>query len=157
MPTGSNGCSTGRDRGCDQPGLSRPRRAPSPSGGGVEWEGLPVVDPRPAILAFHRQLAARGITLILVPTPVKPAIHPVKLVSRYPDQRGPVVNPSYAAFVEGFAREGIQLFDPADALSVARRTERSPRHRYALAPEAMELRRSARRLHLPQTPLADVP
>ena len=41
--------------------------------GGVGMDELPQPDPRPAILAFHRELAARGITLIVMPTPVKPA------------------------------------------------------------------------------------
>ena len=54
-----------------------------------EWTERPQPDPRPAILAFHRELAALGITLIVMPTPVKPAIHPEKLVASYPPDGAP--------------------------------------------------------------------
>ena len=36
-------------------------------------------DPRPALRAFNDALDRRGITLVLMPTPVKPSIHPEQL------------------------------------------------------------------------------
>ena len=57
---------------------------------------VPQPDPRPAILAFHRELAALGITLIVMPTPVKPGVHPENLVASYPPDGGTAQNASYA-------------------------------------------------------------
>jgi hypothetical protein len=87
-----------------------------------EWTAVPQPDPRPAIRAFHRALASRGIALILVPTPVKPAVHPEQLVGSYPNGGAILHNTSYARFVEWLRAENILLFDPGDALIDARRS-----------------------------------
>jgi hypothetical protein len=87
-----------------------------------EWSAPPQPDPRPAIVAFHRWLAARGVSLVVVPTPVKPGVHPDKLIASYPADRGIAQNASYAEFVESLNREGVPLFDPSTVLSDARRT-----------------------------------
>jgi alginate O-acetyltransferase complex protein AlgJ len=49
-------------------------------------------DPRPAIQQFNQKLAARGITLILMPTPGKPAIHPERLAEASGESREPLQN-----------------------------------------------------------------
>ncbi|HXK16782.1 MAG TPA: hypothetical protein VNG33_03175, partial [Polyangiaceae bacterium] len=46
-----------------------------------------VADPRPAILAFHRALAARGIRLVLMPMPDKVEVQPRELHGRAVAQR----------------------------------------------------------------------
>jgi alginate O-acetyltransferase complex protein AlgJ len=56
-------------------------------------------DPRQALVEFKRQLEQRGIALVVVPTPVKPAMHPEKLASGR-TWTVPVQNPSYRAFLE---------------------------------------------------------
>jgi hypothetical protein len=73
-------------------------------------------DPRLALVDFKRQLERRGITLVVVPTPVKPAMHPEKLASRR-TWTIPVQNPSYGAFLEELRRNNIKVFDVADALA----------------------------------------
>ena len=86
-----------------------------------EWDRPPQPDPRPAIAQFRRDLAARGITLVVMPTPVKPSVHPEALAARYGADAGVLQNPSYQAFVEDLRREGALVFDPAEALAGARR------------------------------------
>ena len=101
---------------------------------------LPKPDPRLAILEFHRRLAAQGIALILVPTPVKPGVHPEKLVRSYPVQSGVVQNPSYGQLVEWLRREGILMFDPGEVLGSVRQS--APQYLATdthWRPEAMEL------------------
>ncbi len=78
-------------------------------------------DPRPAIIAFHRQLAARGITLIVMPTPVKAGVHP-EMLARGSRDSGParvLQNPSYGAFIDDLARDGVLVFDPSTTLAAA--------------------------------------
>ena len=69
-----------------------------------------------AIVDFNRQLAARDITLIVVPTPVKPTIHPEKFSKRYRTPEAPVHNPFYTAFVEALVAEGVLVYDPSPLL-----------------------------------------
>lgn len=98
-----------------------------------------------AILDFNRQLAARDITLIVVPTPVKPTVHPGKFSSRHQNANAPVHNPNYAAFIEALASEGVPVYDPSSLLFEAARQEaqylKTDTH---WKPEAME--RVAKRL-----------
>jgi alginate O-acetyltransferase complex protein AlgJ len=105
-----------------------------------EWTSPPAPDPRPAIVQLHRDLAARGIALVVMPTPVKPSVHPEWLARRLSDEPGVVRNPSFDALVEDLRREGVLVFDPADDLAAA---TRSPEARYLATdthwrPEAME-------------------
>jgi hypothetical protein len=105
-----------------------------------ELDSLPQPDPRPAILAFHRELAASGIRLILVPTPVKPGVHPEKLIASYPANTPIVQNASYAALLEWARTQGIVMFDSNDVLSQARQS--GPQYLATdthWRPEAMEL------------------
>ena len=87
-----------------------------------EWTSQPQPDPREAILRFSRDLEARGITLVVMPTPPKPGVHPEMLARRYADATGVLRNPTYAAFVDDLGRNGVLVFDPSEALAAARRT-----------------------------------
>jgi alginate O-acetyltransferase complex protein AlgJ len=86
----------------------------------AEWTAPPQTDPRRAIARFHRDLTVRGITLVVVPTPVKPTLHPEKLAARSGNGAEPVQNPSYDALVRDLRREGVLVFDPVVALVEAR-------------------------------------
>jgi hypothetical protein len=66
---------------------------------GSEWQRAPQPDPLIAIHQFHQQLAERGIRLVVMPTPVKPSIHPHQFAAH--GEIGlsmPVHNPSYLQF-----------------------------------------------------------
>lgn len=82
----------------------------------------PQPDPRQAIVQFREDLAARGITLVVMPTPLKPGVHPEKLARRYTDSMGMLENPSYRPFIDGLRREGVLVFDPSEMLPAARRS-----------------------------------
>lgn len=73
-------------------------------------------DPRPAILVFRDQLAARGIELVLMPTPVKPTIHPEMFTARLRSSDQPVRNPSFVRFADDMRAAGVRIFDPAPLL-----------------------------------------
>lgn len=70
-------------------------------------------DPRTAIIALHRALAARGISLIVVPAPVKSSIEPEHLAG----EPRTLQNASYEKFVDDLRREGIKVVDAAAVLS----------------------------------------
>lgn len=69
------------------------------------WQDEAAPDPLPAIVDFARQLHARGIRLVLLPTPVKVMIHPEQLSSRYADCREVLQNASYGEFRRRLAEE----------------------------------------------------
>ena len=83
-----------------------------------EQDRRPHPDPRPAIRQFKRDLDARGIALVIVPTPVKPSIHGGQL-ARASDTPadGVMQNPSYDAFVADLRRDGVLVFDPAPEIA----------------------------------------
>ncbi len=85
-----------------------------------EWTDPPEPDPREAILQFKRDLEARGITLVVMPAPIKPGVHPERLARRYTGVTGVLENPSYRAFVDDLTRNGVLVFDPSPALAAAR-------------------------------------
>ncbi len=90
-----------------------------------EYEVPPQPDPRPAILQFKRDLGARGMTLVIVPTPVKPAIHPERLVGESANGgHGVLNNASYRAFIDQLRRDGVLVFDAADQIAHTSRPER---------------------------------
>ena len=72
-------------------------------------------DPRAAVLQFARQLAARGIRLVLLPAPAKATIHPEMLAPGTAAQ-APLRNPSFAAFVAAMGDADVLVFDPAPLL-----------------------------------------
>ncbi len=85
-------------------------------------ERVPQPNPIPAILDFARQLRARGITLVILPVPVKPALEPEALS----EQRGPLQNPSYEDFLRRL-RDKCYVFDPFLAMTAEeRRTGQKP-------------------------------
>ena len=84
-----------------------------------EYQTPPQPDPRPAIHQFARDLAARGIVLVVMPTPAKPSVHPEQL-SAGARSDVPIQNASYADFVAGLAQVGILVFDPAVEIVRAR-------------------------------------
>lgn len=90
------------------------RRAAS----GNTLTAAPQPDPRPALLAFNDALTDRGITLVLMPTPVKPAIHPEQLTSRAAG--APLRNLSFDQFRDEMQAAGVLLFDPAPVLAATR-------------------------------------
>jgi hypothetical protein len=88
--------------------------------GASEWATPPQPDPRIAIIDFHRQLEARGVTLIVMPTPVKPSVHPEQFAAAYGGRRAPLQNASYAEFIADLERAGVLVFDPAPTLAAGR-------------------------------------
>lgn len=114
------------------------RRAASSS----ETAAAPQPDPRPAILAFNADLAARGIKLILMPTPVKPVIHPEKFAAGFENFTRPVQNCDYQEFIRDMEQAGIPVFDVSLALVQDKKTNK--RDQFLAGdthwrPEAMEL------------------
>ena len=82
------------------------RRASGPA-----WTTPPQPDPRLAVLDVERQLGRRDIELILVPVPVKPAVHPEYFAAAHRLEPRTLANPSYASFVRQMQRRGILVFD----------------------------------------------
>ena len=83
--------------------------------GGDAWEDAPQPDPVIALLDLQRQLSATGTRLVVMPTPVKPAVRPEPLAGR----RAPAVpvrNPSWREFRRRLEAAGIEVVDPAPAL-----------------------------------------
>lgn len=89
---------------------------------GAEWEEPVQPDPVKALLDFKHQLSARGIRLLVVPTPVKPELLPDVLSSRYPAQ-AVVRNASYRLFVDRLREAGIRVADVALWLQEYQRQE----------------------------------
>jgi alginate O-acetyltransferase complex protein AlgJ len=81
-----------------------------------EYDAAPQPDPRPAILAFKQALDARGVTLILMPTPVKPSIHPAQLSARF-DDSAVVQNASFEEWLSDLEQHGALVFDPAPVIA----------------------------------------
>lgn len=85
------------------------------------WEPPLQADPVKAIVDFNDQLARRDITLIVLPVPVKAAIHPEKLSARPangkqgPDQ--PLANRSWQPFAAALKENGVRLFDVRPVLT----------------------------------------
>lgn len=73
-------------------------------------------DPRQAILQFRDQLAERGIALIVMPLPCKPAIHPEQFSESCGGLDYPLQNPSCATFKQELATNGVLVFDCAPLL-----------------------------------------
>src|SRR5262249_17420807 len=77
-------------------------------------EGPPQPDPVEALARFSDQLAARGIRLVVLPTPVKPVAAPERLAGE--GARGPLQNPAFDAFVAALGARGVDVFDPTPLL-----------------------------------------
>ena len=83
-------------------------------------------DPRSVILDLHQQLARRGIDLIVMPTPVKPGVHPERLTRRARGSAAIARNPSYESFVAELTRRGVLVFDVAAELEEMKRATAEP-------------------------------
>jgi alginate O-acetyltransferase complex protein AlgJ len=83
---------------------------------GNEYTPPPQPDPVKAIGHFKKQLEARGITLIVMPTPVKPMVYPEQFVRRFENKPTPLQNPSFPEFKRRLEAEGIRVFDCAALL-----------------------------------------
>jgi alginate O-acetyltransferase complex protein AlgJ len=94
------------------PGFLEPRVLAARRLGGDACEGPPQPDPVAAVSGFAAQLAERGIALVLLPTPVKPAAAPEHLA----DVSGPLRNASFAEFVAAAEAAGARVFDPEPLL-----------------------------------------
>ncbi len=108
--------------------------------GAAEWTDPPQPDPRPAIFRLHRDLAARGIALIVVPVPVKPTIHPEMLATV--EARAAPQNPDYQPLLDEIRRAGITVVDPASLLAQAKITSGATQYLATdthWRPEAMEM------------------
>jgi len=84
--------------------------------GGNAFGVAPQPDPRPAIISFKDQLAERGIELLVVPTPVKPTIHPEMLSPGMEAVKEPLRNQSFDSMVSDLEEAGVHIYDPADLL-----------------------------------------
>lgn len=73
-------------------------------------------DPRKAIYQFHQQLASRGIQLVVMPTPVKPTVHPEKFAAGFSELDSPLKNPSDDDLIAELESMGVLVFDPADLI-----------------------------------------
>ncbi len=103
------------------PGFLDERQLARRAAAGTEWRAAPQPDPRKAILDFQHQLAERGIQLIVMPTPIKPTVHPEQFSARYAGFDAALQNPSYERFIEELEAAGVTVFDPSDLL-VQRKT-----------------------------------
>lgn len=65
------------------------------------------------IVDFKRQLEERNIALIVMPTPVKPSIHPDKFSKRIQNPAAPIQNTLYARFIEKLFYNGVLVYDPS--------------------------------------------
>lgn len=95
-------------------------------------------DPRVAIIEFNKELADRGIELVLMPTPVKPSIYPEQLGNA----DGLIRNRSIDKFFADMEKAGVRVYDPA-ALLMDRKNTYSDELQYLRtdthwAPKAMQ-------------------
>jgi alginate O-acetyltransferase complex protein AlgJ len=92
------------------PGTIEGRERAAREAGGPEV----AADPRPAILAFARALAARGIPLVLFPVPDKVMLEPRPLHGRASaGGQAPIArNVDWPRFVEEMTAAGVTVFDP---------------------------------------------
>lgn len=97
-------------------GFLEPAALARRSRSGSEWTTTIEADPRKALLQLETELGARGIALIVMPIPVKPAIHPGELAAAYRDRSTPLENPSYAELLEDLARAGLRVLDLSASL-----------------------------------------
>jgi alginate O-acetyltransferase complex protein AlgJ len=100
------------------PGFLDPKQIAKREAGGNEYQAAPQPDPVKAILHFNDQLKARGIKLIVFPTPIKSVVYPHRYAGG--TRRGPVRNVSYARFADSLHAAGVTVFDPLHLLPKAR-------------------------------------
>lgn len=79
------------------------------------WEAPIQPNPLAAIVEFHKQLEARGITLIVLPVPIKAAIQPETISARKVAR--PIVGKSWPQFIQALQDNGVQCFDARPVLT----------------------------------------
>ncbi len=94
------------------PGFLEPQQLLKRSNSTNEWEAQLHPNPTPAIIDFHRQLAARNIKLLVVPVPIKAEILPDKFSSLFPANRF-IRNPSYQLFLDQLSEAKVWVADIA--------------------------------------------
>ena len=88
-------------------------------------------NPVPAIIDFHRQLKARGITLIVMPVPAKGTVHPEQFSGLWGSRRStPLVpeNASFSQLEDELKREKILVYDPRELLLKAKETTKEAQY-----------------------------
>ncbi len=78
-----------------------------------------------AVSSFHRQLAERGIRLLVVPVPVKPSVYPDKLSTRFngPDRR---LRAPTRRVISELSDRGVEVFDLYEVFADARTAQEAP-------------------------------
>jgi hypothetical protein len=109
------------------PGFLEPRQLARRVAAAASWQTPPQPDPRLAIIDLHRQLADRGIRLVVVPTPVKAMVHPEQFSASL-DGQTPLNNSSFPAFVEDLGAAGVLVFDPIPSLMQAKVESGAPQY-----------------------------
>jgi len=79
-------------------------------------------DPIKAILDFQRQLADRGVALVVVPVSGKAMIYPDRLSGAFTEADIPLQNPSFPRLVTNLRSMGVLVFDPAPILAGLRKS-----------------------------------
>jgi len=85
--------------------------------GGDQWASPPQPDPLLAIAELKAQVEAAGAQLLVIPTPLKPAIHPEAFTGRFDGVSEPIRNPSEVEFAAGLREIGVVVFDPAEVMA----------------------------------------
>ena len=94
-----------------------------------------------AIVEFERQLASRGVGLLVVPVPVKPCIEAHRFNPEGTNASVPLQNASYSAWLKALEERGVSVFDPTPMLQ--ERAQRTGEPQFLRTdthwtPEAME-------------------
>ena len=103
-------------------GFLSPRRLERRAREGDTLVAAPHPDPRIAIADLHGYLRARGVPLLVLPTPVKPEVHGEQFVV----DASPARNPSYDTFVSGLERDGVLVLDLIAELEDLKREATGP-------------------------------
>lgn len=83
-------------------------------------------DPVLGVLDFYRQLRSRGIRLLVLPTPGKPAIVPEYLQQGGAGVEGPLKNPSWDGWVTALRLSGVDVLDVHELLWQRKRSGQVP-------------------------------
>ena len=75
------------------------------------WADPPRPDPMAALRELEAGLQAKGIHLLLLPTPVKPMLEPASFSGRFTRQSPPLQNSSFDEFRRRLEEHGIDLLD----------------------------------------------
>ena len=127
------------------PGFLEPSRLAARAESGNEWTPDPQPDPVEAIADFAAELALRDIRLVIVPTPIKPMIHPEKFRHAYEGHTSALQNPSYDEFKRRLTERlggTLLIFDVAQTLVDRKRETGRPQYLATdthWRPDAMEL------------------